>query len=140
MQSPEHARRWQERIDKTFPHGVLLTADDESDGRTESFLVPRPEVVALRGMDPVVFIEIPQHHRNFSGVIVSWEPVQESPCTVVKVTVDRGHAEQGRDEMERWSANISAGAAAAMREWRTMSLAASDKGSVYRGAQWFGEE
>lgn len=131
MEMPEQARRYQERIDKAFPHGVIMTADDESNGRTESFGVPRPEVVGMRGLDPVVFVEIPTHHRNFSGVIVAWEPVQESPCVVVKVTMDMGGDGQSRDEVMRWSANLSAGMAASMHGDRISSLQASEEDRLY---------
>lgn len=109
-----------------------MTADDDSDGRTVAFSVPRPEVVALRGLDPVVFVEVPDHHRNFSGAITSWEPLQDDPCTVVKVTMDMGRGGQGRDEVMRWSSNVSEANAAAMQQERTESLRASEEGRVYR--------
>lgn len=139
MEPPESARKWQAKLDQAFPHGVLLTADDESDGRTASFSVPRPEVVDMHGLNPVVFIDIPDHHRNFSGVITGWDPLQDDPCTVVRVTMDMG-GEHQRDEVSRWSGNVSGGSARAMREHRTLSLAASERHEVYQGAAWRGEE
>jgi hypothetical protein len=135
MEAPELARKWQQRIDTAFPNGVIMTDDDESDGRTVSFPVPRPEVVAMRGMDPVVFVEVPQFQRNFSGVITSWEQVQESPCLVVRVVMDLGEGGNGRGESMRWSANLSPGMVNSLREWRHMSLKSSEDNELYQGAQ-----
>lgn len=140
MEAPEQARLWQQKIDQAFPHGMLMTADDESDGRGASFPVPRPEVVSMQGMDPVVFIEIPEHNRNLSGVIVGWEPVQEKPCTVVRVTMETGTGSEDRDKVSRWSSNLSPGAVRAMREWRNMSLESSERHDLYRGGTWHKEQ
>jgi hypothetical protein len=128
----EQAQRWQRKIDQAFPHGVVMTADDESGGHTVSFSVPRPEVVDMRGIDPVVFAEIPRHHRNFSGRITAWEQVQEDPL-VVKVTMDM---DDGKEEVMRWSANVSDANAGSMRDDRTDSLRRSEEGTLFRGGAW----
>lgn len=136
---PELARRWQRRIDEAFPHGIIVGANSTDHGRTTTLPAPRPEVVALRGLNPVVFLDFPVHDRNLSGAILSWEPVREKPVRVVRVTMDLGQGGKGHDEVMLWSANLSEANAEAMRGDRNDSLRRSEEGTVWHGSRWSGE-
>lgn len=129
----EQARKWQERFDREFPRGVLLTAEGRPSAHT--YPCPRPEVMAMRGFDPVVFLDIPGYGRNMTGTVTGYETVQTSPCLVVKVTLDVGGQPP---EVMLWSSNISDWQAMLMQRDRHDSLALSEKDTLYQGSKWFG--
>jgi hypothetical protein len=136
---PELAQRWQRRIDEAFPHGIITGANSTDHGRTITLPVPRPEVIAMRGLNPVVFLDFAQHDRNLSGAILSWEPVREKPFRVVRVTMDMGSQGAGHDEVMLWSGNLSPEHVAAIQADRTDSLRRSEEGTVWQGRRWDGE-
>jgi hypothetical protein len=133
----EQARRWQQRIDEAFPHGALMTEDSPDHGRTVTLACPRPEVVAMQGLSPVFFADFPEHDRNISGVITGWEPVQEEPCRVVRVTTDSG-GEPEHDSVMLWSGNLSPAYREALRPAREESLRRSAEGTAFHGSAWYG--
>jgi hypothetical protein len=137
---PELARRFQAKLDREFPHGVITGANSTDHGRTTTLVSPRPEVVAMRGLNPVVFLDFPVYDRNLSGTIIAWEPVRETPFRVVRVTMDLGGRDKLPDEVSLWSGNISEANAAAMEAERKESLLRSEKGEVWHGRRWFGED
>jgi hypothetical protein len=137
---PELAQQWQHRIDEAFPRGVLTGSNSVDHGRTVTLASPRPEVVAMSGLNPVVFLEFPAHDRNISGAITAWEPVREKPFRVVRVTMGLGSREKLPDEVSLWSGNISEAHAAAMEAERKASLLRSENGEVWQGRRWFGED
>jgi hypothetical protein len=134
MDMPVQARRWQARLDAYFPHG-MLTASAEDPYRRDCYVTPRPEVVRMSGLDPVVFLEFPVWDRNLSGVVRGWEPLRSTPCHVVRVTFDMGKGGQGHDETQLWSGNISPAHARMLAPDRRRSLLLSAQGRLYQGAE-----
>lgn len=132
MNPPETARRWQARLDRDFPRGILLSSI-RREAAEHTFLSPRAEVTSVRGLDPVVFLDIPGHGRGFSGVITGYNPVQSSPCRVVEVTLDYGGDNPSRDRTVLFSGNVSDSAARAMAPYREKSLRLSAEGLLYNG-------
>ncbi len=129
VEMPEQARRWQSRLDVTFPQGCIVAS--AADPGRSTFPVPRPVVVGMKGLDPVVFVDIPSWGRNFSGTLTGWRVLRESPCTVVKVTMALGE----HDSDQLWSSNISEAQARALAGQRQESLELSRRGEVYEGGQ-----
>jgi hypothetical protein len=129
MNAPETARRWQDRFDHFFPHGVIIASADNPQGYT--YPVPRPEVVRMRGFDPVVFLDVPSWDRNMSGILTGWEPLKETPCRVVRVTLDLGPGQH--DSKHLWSGNISPAQARALSPDRKRSLLLSQRGELFHG-------
>jgi hypothetical protein len=137
VRMPELARRYQDRIDKTFPRGVIISAEDERQGKSSmTYAVPRPVIVSMHGFSPVVFLAIPENDRSMSGTLAGWELVQEAPCKVVRVILDMGQRGRAHDEVQRWSANLSGTQARALSDERTDSLRCSREDKVYQGRDW----
>jgi hypothetical protein len=101
---------------------------------------PRPEVVAMDGLYPVVFLAFPYYDRNLSGKIIRWEPLREEPCLVVRVVLDTGSGGEGKDESQLWSANVSESHAVALSADRQASLRRSQEGRAWRGRSWQEEQ
>lgn len=130
---PELAARWQARLDEAFPDGVIIASTEV---HKHAFPIPRPEVVAMHGINPVVFLNCPGYGRTFTHEIVGWDTVQESPCHLVRVTIRVD--QQPQQETELWSSNVSAAQARAMHASRAESMQLSEQGKVYQGQGWFG--
>jgi hypothetical protein len=130
MEPPEQARRWQERFDRFFPDGCIIASAGKARGY--SYPVPRPEVIGLRGLNPVVFLDFPSWDRNMLGTLTSWEPLKDTPCKVVRVVLDMGGGGQARDEAMLWSSNISPAQRDALAPDRRASLKVSADGRMFR--------
>jgi len=90
----EQARKWQHRLDMDFPRGLLAAwngKDDTGDRDPHVYLCPRIEVVGMHGLDPLVFLPVPDFDKVVQpGAIQKYERVQSSPCKVVEVTFAGG--------------------------------------------------
>ncbi len=130
MELPEQARRYQAMFDRLFPHGCIIASDGDPQGFT--YPVARPEVVRLRGIDPVVFFDSPSWGRNMSGAVTSWEQVQSDPCPLVKLTLDMGGSNPAHRYMHMLvSGNVSPSQAKALARDRQESLRLSAEGLLF---------
>lgn len=90
----EQARKWQHKLDMEWPRGLLATWEDgKSPDGTPAFVYvcPRVEVVGMSGLDPVVFLPVPDFDKVVQpGTISGYEQVQSKPCKVVQVTFGNG--------------------------------------------------
>jgi hypothetical protein len=128
MDLPEQARRWQDRFDRLWPDGVTVGSAVDPPGNT--YPVARPEVVGMRGVDPVVFLEMAGWDRNMSGVITGWEEVRDAPHQVVRVTLDLGPGKH-TDDVQLWG-GVSPAQAHALAALRRESLRLSAEGALFR--------
>jgi hypothetical protein len=132
MEPPEQARKYQAMFDRLFPHGCIVTSADSPQAHT--LPVPRPEVVRLRGIDPVVFFDSPSEGRSFSGAVTACALVQEQPCALLKLTLDLGGETPAHRYMDMvCSGNVSPAQAKALAKDRQESLRLSAEGRVFRG-------
>lgn len=90
----EQARKWQHKLDMDFPRGLLAAWDDHKEkhgGPAFVYLVPRVEVVDMTGLDPVVFLPVPDFDKVVQpGTIAKYEQIQSRPCRLVQVTFGDG--------------------------------------------------
>jgi hypothetical protein len=129
---PLQARRFQEMLDRWFPHG-MVAASAVKPG--VAYHVARPEVVAMHGLDPVVFLEFSGQDRNMDGIVTAWDQVTDTPVRVVRVTMDCGGTPPVTEVM-LWTGNVSPSAARQLEPERRESLALSARGDLYRGDSW----
>lgn len=90
----EQGGKWQGKLDADFPWGLLATWSDRTSdigGIMHVYLVPRAEVIGMRGLDPLVALPTPDHDKVIEpGVIVAYEVIQTTPCKLIKVTFATG--------------------------------------------------
>lgn len=91
----EQGRRWQHKLDMDFPRGLLAAWNGRADLSHGDpmfvYLCPRVEVVSMEGLDPVVFLPVPDFDKVVQpGSITKYEKVQSTPCKVVEVTFSGG--------------------------------------------------
>lgn len=137
MEAPEIAERWQRRLDDMFAQGCIVTSPDS---RKHSYAVARPEVVAMRGINPVILFELSGTGRSLAVEVTSWTEVQKRPCNLVRLTVSTAGGEPGDEEEMVLSGNVTPGQAAVLRRERRESLRLSGEGALYQGRRWFGDE
>lgn len=128
---PPQARKWQERLDREFPDGVVITSPLVV---KHAFAVARPLVTAMHGIVPVVMFELHGHGgRTLVFEVHGWDEVQTRPCRLVRVVTGLG---EGPDETVLLSGNVSPALAADMRAERTASLKLSEDGQAWQGSSW----
>ena len=95
------ADKWQKRIDKSFPDGLLMAwKGSENSESAPHYRVWKTSVVGMEGLDPVVELRVFDVPKTFVGQIISYTDVQEKPLLVEVVM-------EGFDKPMIWSANIS---------------------------------
>lgn len=124
----EQAQRWQQRFDKDFPDGLVASwvgAPPE-----HSYHFARVEVVAMHGLNPVVFMDDPEWQKNVTGAVSSYSEVQHTPHLLASVTF-----EDTRRQM-LWNAGLSQLEKSTLAPLRRDSLERSEHGTIYQGARW----
>jgi hypothetical protein len=98
---PSTADKWQARIKKDFPKGLLMTwKGSENSESAPLYRVWKINVVDMEGFDPVVELRIFDVAKIFVGRVTSYSKVQDKPFMAeVKF--------ENFDKAMIWSANIS---------------------------------
>jgi hypothetical protein len=81
---------WQDRLDAAFPHGLIATWDVPrgSSQRGICYQIPRAEVIAQAGMDPVVALPVFGIDKLLVMRVRTYDVRQRQPCLVARVTRD----------------------------------------------------
>lgn len=98
---PTAADKWQKRIDKEFPDGLLMAWKGSE--RSESapvYRIWKITVVDMEGFDPVIELRVFDVAKTFVGRVLSYNQTQEHP-RMVEVEFE------GIETPMIWSGNIS---------------------------------
>lgn len=109
----DQVSRWQAKLDREFPSGMVAGFR----GGGSNYLISRPIVVYMTGLDPVVWLPVFSGSEKALGPsrVVSYEQVRNSP-RAVRVMFEN-------DLPMVWSAAVSPEAARAMAGERARSIA-----------------
>lgn len=118
-QGTSQVARWQEKIDREFPNGMVAAFVPG----TGNYLIPRVTVVRMAGLDPVVWFPVfSESVKTFGPVqVLSYEQIRSSPHRAVKVKFDNM-------ETMVWSAAVSPEVARTMAGDRARYIAHSPHG------------
>lgn len=95
------ADKWQKRISKDFPNGLLMAwKGSETSESDPLYRIWKITVVDMVGLDPVVELRVFDVPKTFVGQITSYETIQDDPL-LAEVKLD------GFDKPMVWSSNIS---------------------------------
>lgn len=121
MSGQELVTRWQRRVDREFPRGLIMrwTGQDEP-----VYQVPWLQVTGAAGLDPVVTWLVHGVAKRFGPArVLSYAEVQREPCLVVRVALE------GVDLSMDWSAGVSDSLAAQMAADRAQAQADAVSGA-----------
>lgn len=110
MSTGDQAVRWQRRLDRDFPRGLLASWDDikgGAGGPRYVYLCPRAEVTGMQGLNPVVMLPVPDWDKVVQpGAVASYQPEPGVSPRLVRVTFADGRS-------MTWGAGVSRAQAAA---------------------------
>lgn len=115
MASDDQATRWQSRLDREFPRGLLATWEDDD----TPYLVPWVQVQGMRGADPIVYFTNDSGRWFGPVALTSYEQFQASPHRMVRVTMD------GEDRAMVWCAAVPPRAQVQLRRLRAAAMGVS---------------
>lgn len=89
MNADAQIARWQRKLDHEFPQGALAAWDDPSRPDASSYLVTRPEVTGMQGLDPVIRFPVLGPDKVLGPLrCLSWTETQTEPVRVVGLTLE----------------------------------------------------
>lgn len=96
MSTDGGAAKWQRRLDRDFPKGLLASWDDitgDAGGPKYVYLCPRPEVTEMQGLNPVVMLPVPAWDKVVQpGAVTAYQKVTGVSPLLVKVTFADGRS------------------------------------------------
>lgn len=122
----ESVTRWQGKLDRDFPHGLLASwsTGEDRESPEGNYQVPRAEVVGTAGEWPVVALPSPAWGKTVTVTLTSYEIRQTKPCLVARVGVE---AVAGSPAYMLWSAGLGEPLTTIMAPDRANYIEASQK-------------